>query len=108
MLKEEFDNDTSDSDDEYFAFVGWISERAASNFREANGDLDKQKIALCQYLQVGLRANLTMSELIDFLAVDSQSILDEAGYTEKEGDDLMHIFDHLTEEDVNAFEPVKP
>ena len=92
---ETFDNDANPSDEDYFAFVAWLSNLAASELREAKGDQDKQKEALLRYYRRGEKANLTASELVDFLAVSTPSILDKAGYTEQESDVLMKISDQF-------------
>lgn len=100
MDYDKFDNDSDASDADYFAFVEWLSEHAATELRQAKGETERQKQALCRYYKRGLRANLTTSELIDFLGVSSPSILDRAGYYEAEGDALMAISDGLTDEDI--------
>ncbi|BDI30966.1 hypothetical protein CCAX7_30170 [Capsulimonas corticalis] len=97
---ENFDNDSGSSDEEYSAFVEWLSELTAMDLREAKGDPEKQKQALCRYYKRGERANLTIGELIDFLGVSSPSIIDMADYTEEEGDDLMQISDALTQDEI--------
>jgi Holliday junction DNA helicase RuvB len=98
MDYETYDNDTNESDDDYFDFVDWLSNLTAAELREAKGNPEKQKLALCHYWQRGLQANLTV-ELIDYLCVSSPSILDMAGYSEEEGDAVIQISDSLTEVD---------
>ena len=100
MDYENYDNDTDESDANYFAFVEWLSERTATELRTAKADPLAQKQVLCRYYNRGERANLTEGELIDFLAVSSPSILDMAGYSEEEGTALMEISDSLTDEDL--------
>jgi hypothetical protein len=96
---ETFDNeDVNASDDDYAAFVGWLSQLAAAELREARGEPDRQKQALCRYYIRGERGNLTPAELLDFLCANTPSILDRAGYTEEEGDALMEISDSLVVE----------
>ena len=94
---ESFDNDTDTSDENYSAFVAWLSARTTEDFREAHGDAARQKSALLRYYHTGLRANLTPAELIGFLAITSRSILDEAGYTDAESDAVMALSDGLTD-----------
>lgn len=77
-----FDNHTDPSDDNYFAFVRWLSELTASELRVAKGDPEQQKQALCRYYRRGDKANLTPSELIDFPGVSYPSILDMASYSD--------------------------
>jgi phosphohistidine phosphatase SixA len=97
-----FDNDAEGAtDEEYFAFVAWLSEQTANELQAARGDTEAQKQALCRYYRRGLRANLTAEELIDFLGVSSPSIWEEAGYSEAEADALMQLSDSLTDDDIN-------
>lgn len=98
MDYETYDNDSNPSDADYIAFVEWLSALTADELRVAKGDLEKEKQALCRYYRRGEQANLSPAELIDFLAIDTPSILDRAGYSEEEGDALMHISDTLSDE----------
>ena len=101
MNIEDFDNDADDSSDEdYSAFVQWLSQVTAEELREAKGNPDQQRQALCRYYKRGDKANLTPSELIDFLGVSRPSILDRAGYDEEDGDAIMHISDSLTYDEI--------
>ena len=95
-----FDNDADESDENYFAYVAWLSKLTAADLRSVKGDAQQQKLALCRYYKRGERANLTAGELIDFLGVSSPSILDMAEYTDDEGDALFVISDNLTEDDI--------
>lgn len=97
---EEYDSDTSEDDAAYFAFVHWLSDRTATELREARGDAVRQRQALCRYYGRGYRAHLTPGELIDFLGVDTPSILDRAGYTATEGEELMRLSDDLTDDEI--------
>jgi len=74
MDYENYDNDSNDSDEDYSAFVKWLSDLTAGELRRAKGDSQQQKQALCRYYKRGEKANLTADELIDFLAVSSPSI----------------------------------
>jgi hypothetical protein len=97
---ERFDNDANESDEDYFAFVEWLSDLAAAELREAKHDPARQRQALCRYYKRGFRAHVTTSELIDFLGVSSPSILERAGYSAAEGDALMRLSDALTDEEI--------
>ncbi len=96
-----FDNDTEESDENYFAYVAWLSELTAKDLRQVKGQPEQQKQTLYRYFKRGDRANLTPSELIDFLGVSSPSIIDMAGYTEEEGDALFVIFENTTRNEIN-------
>lgn len=101
MNIEDFDNDADDSSDEnYSAFVQWLSQVTATELRAAKGNPDQERQALCRYYKRGDTANLTPSELIDFLGVSSPSILDMAGYDEEDGDAIMRISDSLTYDEI--------
>lgn len=102
MDYEKFDNDDPEtSDEDYSEYVEWLSEQTAEQLRQAKGDTVKQRLALCQYYKRGDQANLTPSELIDFLGVSTPSIFDMADYTDEEGDAAMVISDGLTEAEIN-------
>ena len=105
MDYEKFDNDDPEtSDDDYSEYVEWLSERTAEQLHQAKGDAVKERLALCRYYKRGEKANLTMGELIDFLAVSSPSIFDMAGYTDEESDPVMLISDGLTDDEINKVE----
>ena len=102
MDYEKFDNDDPEtSDEEYSAYVEWLSVRTAEQLRQAKGDAVEQRLVLCRYYKRGDRANLTPSELIDFLGVSTPSIFDMAGYTDEEGDAAMVV---LTRDEINKVE----
>ena len=100
MDYDSYDNDTNESDEDYFAFVEWLSDLATAELRQAKGDSERQKQALCRYYKRSEKANLTAGELIDFLGVSSPSILERAGYNEEEADAVMAISDSLTDDDL--------
>ena len=100
MDYENYDDDTNESDDDYFDFVHWLSDLTASELRQAKGIPEQQKQAICRYWKRGYKANLVPGALIDYLGVSSPSIFDMAGYTEEEGDDAMQISDSLTDDDL--------
>jgi len=96
-----FDNDTDESEENYSAYVDWLSELTANELRHVKDNPEQQKQALCRYYKRGEAANLTASELIDFLGISSPSILEMAGYGEEEGDALFVISDALTDEEIS-------
>lgn len=96
-----FDNGAEGTTEEdYSAFVEWLSALTAAELQQAAGDLAMQKQILCRYYKRGERANLTPGELIDFLSVSAPSIMDWAGYSEAEQDALMQISDNLTDAEI--------
>jgi hypothetical protein len=89
------------SDDDYFALVAALSKQAAEEFRQALGDPAQQKLALCRYYKRGEQAGLTTGELIDFLGVSADCVLDKAGYDDEAGITVMDISANLTDEDIH-------
>lgn len=101
MNYETFDNDTDPSDANYFDFVKWLSKRTAAELEQTKGNREETRKVLCRYYKRGLRANLTTSELVDFLGVSSPSVLEEAGLNDEEGDEVMALSGSLTDEEIN-------
>jgi len=95
MDYENYDNDTNDSDDDYFDYIEWLKKTTAAHLQNIKSDPQKQRQVILDYWKRGLKANLGPSELIDFLGVDTPSIVDLADYTEKESDTIMEISDSL-------------
>ena len=97
MNYETFDNDAPNtSNEDYYAFVKWIEQRTSDELRQVIGNPAAQKLALCRYYKRGLMANLTPSELIDFLPLDA------AEYSESEVGAVMAISDALTDEEIES------
>lgn len=96
-----FDNDAEESDDNYFAYVAWLSELTAEDLRRVKGSPEQQKQALCRYYKRGGMARLTTGALIDYLGVSSPSISEMASYTEEEGFALFVIPDKLTDDEIS-------
>ena len=100
MNFETFENHAGTTDDDYFAFVDWLSEGTAEELRRAKADAPRQRQVLCRYFGRGLRAHLTPPELIDFLGVSTPTILETAGYNDEESDALMAMSGSLTAADI--------
>lgn len=96
-----FDDDNA-LDEEYLAFVARLREDTASALRAAKGDEAAEKRVLIRYWKYGPQTNLSPATLIDFLAVDTPSILDMAGYSDEEGNLIMQRFDSLSETEIAA------
>lgn len=100
---ETFDNDTTDDDAAYFAFVEWLSALTAAELRAATPhDRAQLRVALCRYFGRGARANLTPGELVDFLGVSTPSILERAGFTPAQADHAMALADALTAAEIEG------
>ena len=92
---DDFDNDAPETTDEqYSAFVEWLSETYAARLAECAGDTQAQDAVVHAYLERGEAANLTLPELLDFLGISSNSVLDRAGYGEAE---QTAVFDRLAD-----------
>ena len=98
-----FDNDADETtNEEYSAFVEWLTELTAEEFRQAKANTIEQRKVLCCYYKRGDLANLSIGELIDFLAVSYPSVMDKAGYIYEETAKVMEISDHLPQEEIHA------
>lgn len=105
MDYDNFDNDDPEtSDKDYTDYIDCLSERTAAQLRLAKSNPVEQRPILSRYYRRGDLANLTPSELIDFLGVSTPSIFDMAGYTDEEGDAAMALADSLTRDEVNKVE----
>ena len=98
------DLDYEVSDEDYSDFVAYLSEWTKHELEQARGDAVAEKQVLCRYYKRGERAQLTASELIDFLAVSTPNIIEEAGYDDEECARLMAISDSLTEEEIASID----
>lgn len=91
------------SDVEYKTFVEDLSATTADDLRAARGNPDAQRAALTRFYGRGANAGLTSGEMIDHLAVNSPSILTQAGYSAEEADALMELSEALTEDELESF-----
>ncbi len=102
MDYEHFDNDApGTTDEQYFAFAEWLTERAASDLREADGDRDKWRAALNRFWKRGYRANLPPGELIDILSVNENCAIERAELSEEDTEELMAILATLSPDEIN-------
>jgi len=62
------------------------------------------RIVIARYLAKGRFAGISQGELIDFLGVSSPSVLDFAGYTDIEQDQVMTLLGKLSDEEIKAQE----
>ena len=83
----------------YDALVDGVSKQAADDFRRAKIDGAK-KLACCRYFKRGELAGLSRAELIDFLGVSTPSILDLAGYSADEAQEVMDALSDISEEEI--------
>ncbi len=93
-----FDNDDPETTDgQYSVYVEMLSDIYSTRFRDCAGDPSGQEEVLRDYIRRGEKANLTLPELIDFLGVSSNNVLERAGYSETEGDAVFAILATLSE-----------
>ena len=69
--------------------------RAAIDLRAARGSDDSILNSIISYLREGYRLGLSEAELTDFFCVSTPNILEQAGYTDTEGDTVAALFDEL-------------
>ena len=82
-------------DDDARAFRELL-EAAVQSMARARGDEEAIKAAITAYLCAGLSATDTYhspAALTDYFCVDTPSILDDAGYSDTEGNRVTELFD---------------
>ncbi|MCM2273681.1 MAG: hypothetical protein NDI75_02620 [Candidatus Didemnitutus sp.] len=87
------------SPEAYDALVDQVSKEAAAEFRHAKNEQEK-KLACCRYLKRGDLAGLSHSELIDFLGVSTPSILELAGYSDDEAQEVMDALVGISDDEI--------
>lgn len=97
------DRTRSVSDIEYKIIIEDLSAATAEELRAALGNPDAQRAALTRFYGRGANVDLTSGEMIDLLAVNSPSILTQAGYSAEEADALMELSEALTEDELESF-----
>src|SRR5688572_18911860 len=83
-----------------------IRQAAVERMSRARGDESAIKTAITAYLRDGLTAPdayHSPAALTDYFCVDTPSILDDAGYTEAEGDRATELFDEIIPDLVRQF-----
>jgi hypothetical protein len=74
-------------------------------FRQARSSQEAVRAAVEQYLRNGYREGFVGEEIIDYLGVDTPSILDDAGYSETEADAAIAVLDELHPSLFREFHP---
>jgi hypothetical protein len=88
------------SPEAYDALVDKVSKEAAEDFRRAARSDTEKKLACCRYFKKGAAAGLSHPELIDFLGVSSPSILELAGYSEDEAQEVMDGLASISDDEI--------
>lgn len=91
----EYDKTQDDADASYSAFVDWLENRTAAELQQAKGKKSAIRAAIAKYLETGYGAHLTNGELVDFFCISTPCVLDKAGFTEKEMDRAVKIYDEI-------------
>jgi hypothetical protein len=92
------DEDSATDDDADLQSYRRLRQAAVHDMARARGDEEAIKAAITTYLRDGLSDTQTYhspAALTDYFCVDSPSILDDAGYTEAEGDQATVLFDQI-------------
>ena len=90
------------SPEDYEQLVDKITKEAATDFQRGSRNAQGQRQACCRYFKRGDLAGLSRPELIDFLAVSTPSILELAGYTDKEAQAVMDLITDISEDEIDS------
>lgn len=71
---------------------------AVAGLREAQGRMELIREAILSYLRGGYAIGLVPGEVVDFFCVDTPNIVEEAGYADAAGDEVVDLFDELHDE----------
>lgn len=91
----EYNAEENESEEKYFVYIHWLEQETANNLRAAKGDKVALTNAIKQYLETGYKSRLSAQEMVDFFCVSTPSILDMAGFSEKESEKAIKIYDKL-------------
>jgi hypothetical protein len=75
---------------DYDERVDRVCNAAAMELRSCRGDLLAQLAVCCRYFESGDKEGISHGELIDYLGVSSDSVLDRAGYSSEEAQCVMN------------------
>ena len=90
------------SPDKYSELIDDLTRKSVLDFRFYHNDSNKQRMACCRYFKRGRIADLSTSELVDFLGVSSPSILELAGYSDKEANRVMKMIASLKDDEIDG------
>jgi hypothetical protein len=86
----------------YKRSVGEFTRQAVDDFRQSAATEQEQRAALCRYFRRGAEADLSHTELIDFLGVSTSSVLDTAGYSEAAAGRVMLMLREITDDEIHS------
>ena len=70
----------------------------------AKGDRAKQRLALCQYYKIGIKAGIPWEHLTNHLGDGDFFIFDAAEYTDEERQAVWDVSNSLTQDEVDKVE----
>ena len=76
--------------------VDRVCREAAEEFRSSRDDVRAQLNACCRYFESGEREGISHGELIDFLGISGNSVLEQAGYSDHEALRVMALLQLIT------------
>lgn len=91
----EFDATKPFTDAEYNAFIDWLTLNATVALRHAREMQSSPSQAIRDYLTTAYAAGISAGEAVDFFGVSTPNIAEAAGYTGKELQDIMQLFDAI-------------
>ena len=85
----------NEEQDNYASLISDLQREASSRLRLARNGNSAVADAIMFYIQKGDQAGLSPEELVDFFAVSTPNVLEDAGYVGDAGDDVVALFDKL-------------
>jgi len=77
-------------------------EEISQEFKACIENPEEQKRTCCRYFRRGPLAGLSQSELIDFLALSSPSVLDSAGYSPEAAQQVMDMIGGISDAEIHG------
>ena len=90
---------------DYSERIARVCRHCADGLSATHGDLLAQLRVVCRYFQEGEQEGISHEELIDFLGVSTPSVLDNAGYSDSEGLDVMKALTLITYDEQGRPQP---
>ena len=88
--------------EDYKRLVDDFTRLAADDFRQSSASEQEQRASLVRYLRRGAAADLSLSELIDFLGVSTPSVLDVAGYSHAAASRVMLMLREISDDEIQS------
>ncbi len=78
-----------------------LIDQAAADLRNAKSP-QHLRAALCRYLRQGAALRRSTGELVDYLGVSTPSIVDRAGYSDQQAEEVVRVLGTLTDEEISG------